>query len=197
MINVLKIVISIAAMATGTPANAQEIDPAAAGALAAGVVQQGGEILREAPGQLDGLLDDAADGRQFETEASCLAHLQLAAQFAALVRNTMPFSNAWTLEDARGPVVKLRMMLAGERNHVELHCDGAAMTADRLPWGEGSSEPRLVEASTLDAALGALFVLNAEGAFDTEEQVVPTESLPTLPPEAPMSGSATPATGLE
>jgi hypothetical protein len=161
----------VAVMLSNQNVNAQDMGPAVAGALAAGALQQGTDLLRQAPEQLEGLLETAGKRHEFETEKSCLAHLQLAAQFAALARNTMPFSDAWTLEDERGPVVKLRVMLGGDRTHVELSCDKKLLRAEVLPWGEGSSEESQLQMSTLDAGLGALFVLHGEGAFEENPEV--------------------------
>jgi hypothetical protein len=162
-----------------------------AAGVAAGALARTGDLLQQAPAQLDGLLADAGQGHAFETEKSCLAHLQLAAQFAALTRNIMPFSEAWTLEDERGPVVKLRTMFSGERVHVELSCDGTVMRAEDLPWGEGSPEARRLQLSTLDAGVGAFFILDQEGAFD--EDAAATEG--TGPGVDPGAGTAPLLTG--
>lgn len=166
-----------------------EIGSGIAGALAAGAaagaLAQGSGYLQEAPEQLEGLLADAKESREFESAKSCLAHLQLAGQFAALARNTMPFSDAWTLEDERGPVVRLRIMLGGAQTHIELSCDGRLMQAKELPWGTGSPDPRPLQLSSLDAGLGALFILNGEGAFEGMQEAGEPGAEPTPPPPSP------------
>jgi hypothetical protein len=183
----------VALILTGQPMYAQDlgssgISPSTAGALAAAAIAKGNSYLEEAPEQLEEMLDSAKVGQEFETEKSCFAHLQLAAQFGALARNTMPFSNISTLEDGRGPVVKIRVMLAGERTHVELSCDGSVLKAVELPWGDGSPEAQPFQMSSLDAGLGALFVLQQEGAFESETgagaELAPTPA-PPLPSVAP------------
>jgi hypothetical protein len=176
----------VALILTGHSIHAQDlgssgISPSIAGALAAGAIAKGNSYLEEAPEKLEGMLDSAKVGQKFETEKSCLAHLQLAAQFGALARNTLPFSDVSTLEDARGPVVRIRVMLAGERTHVELSCNGSALKAEELPWGEGPPEAQPLQMSSLDAGLGALFVLQQEGAFESEDDAG-AEPAPSPPP---------------
>lgn len=174
-----------------------EVGSGIAGALAAGAaagaLAQGSAYLQAAPEQLEGLLADAEKGQDFASDESCLAHLQLAGQFAALARNTMPFSDAWTFEDERGPVVRLRVMLGGARTHVELSCDGSRMLAKELPWGTGSSDPRPLQLSSLDAGLGALFILNGEGAFDEVEEGDPDLSGQRSTKPVPLPSSSLPS----
>lgn len=196
----------VALILTGQSMHAQDlgssgISSSIAGALAAGAVAKGSIYLEEAPHQLEGMLDSAKAGEEFETEKSCLAHLQLAAQFGALARNTMPFSDVSTLEDARGPVVKIRVMLSGEQTHVELSCDGSVLKAEELPWGDGSPEAQPFQMSSLDAGLGALFILQQEGALESETdagaELAPPPSLP-LPSTAPNAEAVpAPATSRE
>ena len=155
-------------------------------------IAKGNSYLEEAPEQLEGMLDSAKAGQEFETEKSCLAHLQLAAQFGALARNTMPFSDVSTLEDARGPVVRIRVILAGERTHVELSCSGTTLKAAELLWGDGSPESQPLEMSSLDAGLGALFVLQQEGAFESEADA-DAGAEPAPPPSNAPNAEAVPA----
>ena len=77
----------------------------------------------------------------------------------------MPFSSVKTMEDDRGPVAKVRMMLSGEQLHLEIFCEGSTLKAIHLPWGEGERDPVEYHASTLDAALGALIIAQSQGAF--------------------------------
>lgn len=53
-----------------------------AAGVATGALALSGELLQHAPEQLNGL--PAREGYAFETGKSCLAHLQLAAQLAAI-----------------------------------------------------------------------------------------------------------------
>lgn len=193
----------VALILTGQSAHAQDlgssgISPSIAGALAAGAIAKGSSYLEEAPEQLEGMLDSAKVGQEFETEKGCLAHLQLAAQFGALARNTLPFSDVSTLEDARGPVVRIRVMLAGERTHVEVSCNGSALKAEELPWGNGSPDAKPLQMSSLDAGLGALFVLQQEGAFESEADAgaEPAPPPPPLLPNAAPDAEEVPAPAI-
>jgi hypothetical protein len=172
----------LSSQTTSAQETSGEASPEAPGAFAGGAVvgaiTQGADLLKQAPTQLQNILAAARAGHEFDTEERCLAYLQLAAQFAALARNTMPFSDAWTFEDYRGPVVKLRAMLGGERFHVELNCGDKLLRAKELPWGEGPSELRPLQLSSIDAGIGALFILSGDGVFEKE----PEEDVASSPP---------------
>lgn len=117
----------------------------------------------------------------------------MAVNAGAVVANVLPFSSVQTFEDKRGPVAKFRVMLNGEKVHLEAFCDDEKMSAVPLPWGEGRSAPERVTQSSLDAVAGLLLLLQAQGAF--EKEAVQTSA--TQQPQISQSwSSAAPVAGL-
>ena len=94
------------------------------------------------PDRLSGMMDDAAAGLALGAPADCLRRLQSMALAGGLARAMLPFSDAWTLEDARGPVVRLRVVIAGLQRHQDSWCEGGRLAAETLPWGKGEAAPR-------------------------------------------------------
>ncbi len=135
------------------------------GQLGQGGVQKGKEFLDSAPEKLDKLIGEAAKGRVYADEDECRGVVQLVINVAVLTANMMPFSSVKTMEDDRGPVAKVRMMLSGKQLHLEIFCEGSTLKGIHLPWGEGERDPTEYHASTLDAALGALIIAQTQGAF--------------------------------
>ncbi|MAS44467.1 MAG: hypothetical protein CML46_11055 [Rhodobacteraceae bacterium] len=111
------------------------------------------------PDRLSGMMDDAAAGLALGAPADCLRRLQSMALAGGLARAMLPFSDAWTLEDARGPVVRLRVVIAGLQRHQDSWCEGGRLAAETLPWGKGEAAPRAVETGTLDLALAGMTAL--------------------------------------
>lgn len=176
------------------PAASQDIGANVLGGLAAGALMQGESIAREAPGMLQDFVDAAEAGKEFPDERTCLAHLQLAVNLGAIARNMMPFSEVWIFEDERGPVGRFRVMFAGERRNLEAFCDGVILRSTEVPWGDGRSEPRMVEMSSMDSVLGALIGMKVLGLFDDQA----TEDLAALAPgrrDGPSAGTGAPRTG--
>lgn len=155
----------------GLPSAAQDLGVGALALLGQGVVSQGVEILDDAQEKLNELLMSAERGEPFENEKACLTALQAAVNTGALLSNGFPFSSVHTFEDARGPVARFRLLIYGDKLHLDTYCDGSTLSGDVLPWGEGSSAPVLFSASSFDAAAGLFLALHAHGAFDTRDEV--------------------------
>jgi hypothetical protein len=110
---------------------------------------------------------------------ACLGALQGLANGAAFIANLLPFSTVQTFEDAeRGPVVRVRALLAGTKVHTEAHCQDATLVATELAWGQGSEVPLPLARGSLDAALGLLLLGAMQGAFD---EFAGTTSAPESP----------------
>ena len=140
--------------------------------MATGIAQQGlaqaDELVALAPNQLRKSLDIAIEGHDFENEEFCLGNIQAVVNLASVLSNMMPFSEVWTLEDERGPVGKLRVMLNGQRVHTEVFCDGMTLKALELPWGVGDAVPQKFTNTSLSALLGVGLNFKLQGVFDSE-----------------------------
>ncbi|OOY02666.1 hypothetical protein [Thioclava sp. F28-4] len=158
-------VVAVAFSAAPTIATSQSLDGMLLGGVVNGAKQKGAEMLNDAPQQLDNLLSSARTGKEFASETECLGNLQVLANGAAVMAKLMPFSSAATLEDQRGPVARVRLLVNGEKIHTEVWCDGQTMKAKEMPWGPGSKEPADLARGSFDAALGTLLLLQLQGAF--------------------------------
>ena len=140
--------------------------------MATGIAQQGlaqaDELVALAPNQLRKSLDIAIEGHDFESEEFCLGNIQAVVNMASVISNMMPFSEVWTLEDERGPVGKLRVMLNGQRVHTEVFCDGMTLKALELPWGVGDAVPQKFTKTSLSALLGVGLNFKLQGLLDDE-----------------------------
>ena len=140
--------------------------------MATGIAQQGlaqaDELVALAPNQLRKSLDIAIEGHDFENEEFCLGNIQAVVNLASVLSNMMPFSEVWTLEDERGPVGKLRVMLNGQRVHTEVFCDGMTLKALELPWGVGDAVPQKFTKTSLSALLGVGLNFKLQGLLDDE-----------------------------
>lgn len=145
--------------------------------MATGIAQQGlaqaDELVALAPNQLRKSLDIAIEGHDFENEEFCLGNIQAVVNLASVLSNMMPFSEVWTLEDERGPVGKLRVMLNGQRVHTEVFCDGMTLKALELPWGVGDAVPQKFTNTSLSALLGVGLNFKLQGVFDSEVEPSP------------------------
>jgi hypothetical protein len=111
------------------------------------------EFLRAASSQ-DGVTTQQA----FTSEVECLAQLQSQIATGALLAIAMPFSSVSVLEGSNGPSARFRILLNGERLHVEAHCNNNALTTERLTWGAGDDQPKQVLVAPLDLLLRGLLV---------------------------------------
>lgn len=129
-------------------------------------IERGEEIIGNAPEQLGDFLSSSQVGQEFASDSECLGALQVAVNAASVMANIMPFSSVLTQEDERGSVSRMRLVLNGEKIHVEAFCEGTKLKATPLPWGEGDAKPLEVKRSTFDATAGLLLLLQLQGAFD-------------------------------
>ena len=156
----------VIATALASSANAEDFGANLILGLGMSALNKGEEMLDDAPRQLESLLDRAAAGTDFTSEAECLGQLQLAVNSASLVSNLLPFSQVQTSEDKQGPSAAIRLLINGEKIHVQMYCDGTNLKSVPLPWGEGTQDLAIYERSTVDAVLGSLLLLHMNGAFD-------------------------------
>jgi hypothetical protein len=126
-------------------------------------IEQVEKRFSEIPEILDSGLEIAKVGKVFESPELCLGVLQTVANLGSAVSQIMPFSEAWTYEDKRGPVVRLRLMLNGKKIHTEVICEDKTLKALELPWGNGDKTPKIMISSTLNSALGIAINLQMQG----------------------------------
>lgn len=166
------------------PVSAQDWGSAMLFGLGKSVISEGEELLNDASDKLSAFLESAEQGQGFPSGMECLGALQVAVNAGTVVANILPFSSVETFEDKRGPIAKFRVLLNGEKVHLEAFCDEEQMSAVPLPWGEGNPKPEKVTKSSLDAVAGLLLLLQAQGAF--EKDAVQTSEI--QPSELPISG---------
>jgi hypothetical protein len=145
-------------------------------------------------------LDNAANKLEFETSAECLSNIQTVVSLGTIVSDLMPFSKVETLEDSRGPVGKLRVMLDGQQIHTEVFCEDKTFQALDLPWGAGNEVPVERDSSSIISLAGIVFIPMLQGFFDLK---TPNTLFPGEVNEPSGSGvvhggsSAPPMTGSE
>lgn len=133
-----------------------------------GMAKQGAaranEVLNRAPEEIERYL--ANKNQEFSTEQECLRELQLIANLGAIASNIMPFSSSWAFEDQNGSFhTRLRLLADGEKLHVNFTCSGSTLSGEMLSWSADTPDSEPQSGDTLNAALGALFLLNQRGAF--------------------------------
>ena len=175
MMSVIKFVVPLAltVIVAGSHAVAQNIYVDMATGIAQQGLAQANEVVALAPNQLRKSLDIAIEGHDFESEEFCLGNIQAVVNLGSVLSNMMPFSEVWTLEDERGPVGKLRVMLNGQRVHTEVFCDGATLKALELPWGVGDAVPHRFTNNSLSALLGVGLNFKLQGLLDDEAEPSP------------------------
>lgn len=131
-------------------------------------MENGKKMLESAPEKLEDFLKSSEQGQEFASNSACLGSLQVAINAGTVLANILSFSSVETFEDSRGPVGRFRMLINGEKLHVEAYCRESVMTASPLPWGSGNKVPRPVSQPTLDAAAGLFLLLHSQGAFNKE-----------------------------
>ena len=161
-----RLLASIIAIGLVSTASAEDLGPDLLLGLGMSAFNKGEEMLEGAPKQLESFLDGAAAGTEFTSEAECLGKLQLAVNAASLVANLLPFSQVQTSKGAQEPSAAIRLLINGEKIHVQMYCDGTTLRSVPLPWGEGTQGLEIYERSTVDAVLGSLLLLQTDGAFD-------------------------------
>lgn len=133
-----------------------------------GMAKQGAaranEVLNRAPEEIERYL--ANKNQEFSTEQECLRELHLIANLGAIASNIMPFSSSWAFEDQNGGFhTRLRLLADGEKLHVNFTCSGSTLSGEILSWSADTPDSEPQSGDTLNAALGALFLLNQRGAF--------------------------------
>lgn len=132
-------------------------------------LERGEEAIDSASQRIGRFLNSGQPPQAFGSEQECLGKLQVVVNSASVLAKIMPFSSVATLEDDRGPVGQMRLVLNGEKIYAEAYCDGAVMLVKPLPWGSGVMEPRHKEQTTFDAAAGLLLLMKLQGAFEPVE----------------------------
>lgn len=166
----------------GLPATAQDAGFSALTFLGQDMLTQGTEAFEDAQTRLNEMLRMAEEGEAFESNEKCLAALQTALNTGALMANAFPFSSVHIFEDARGPVGRFRMLIYGQKLHMESYCEGSTLAGDVLPWGSGSPDPVALSSSSLDPAAGLLLLLHAQGAFEADDITEAPATAPVITP---------------
>ena len=161
--------ITIMLSSWGVTAMAQSIYADIAAEMAKEGINQAEAKLNQLPEMLRDGIDIATAEREFETDEYCLGNVQALVNMGAIAANIMPFTKVWTYEDVRGPVGKLRVMLNGEKIHIEVYCDKNALKSKALPWGDGDKTLQEVNMSSVSALLGVGLNFQLQGIFDNEE----------------------------
>ncbi len=173
-------------VAFAAPTSAQDFGTALLLGLGQKAISEGQDLLDEAPSMMDNMLKSAEQGKTYASPQDCLGALQVAVNAGAVAANLLPFSSVQTFEDKRGPVGRFRVLVNGEKVHIEAFCREEQFSAAALPWGEGEETPVTVSQSSFDAAAGLLLLLQAQGAFaDDKEDVaalIPPETQPDAQP---------------
>ncbi|OWJ75717.1 hypothetical protein [Haematobacter genomosp. 1] len=187
-----------------SPVGAQGISPGAAIAMGQAALEQGEVAAEAAKNAAKEFEEITAKGQDFPSEAGCLSVLQSAANATRLVVNIMPFSSVQTLEDERGPVLRYRLLLNGEKHVGQVYCQGSKLTGEKAEWVNGSTLSDNSPASTLDAAMGVFALSYLRGDFGSkstedgrgaEDKDALSSSLP--PESAPPASSGRPLTSGE
>lgn len=173
----------------GLPLAAQDAGLSTLTFLGQTILTQGTEVLEDAQTRLNEMLRMAEEGEAFESSEKCLAALQTAVNTGALMSKAFPFSSVHIFEDARGPVGRFRMLIYGQKLHIESYCEGSTLSGDVLPWGNGAPDPVALSSSSFDAAAGLLLLLHAQGAFEAEDIASAPATAPIITPPAGSSST--------
>lgn len=148
--------------------SAQIVNDGMAAGIARQSLAQADAAIDMVPNLLSQGLEIARVGHEFETQENCLGNVQNVVNMGAVVSDMMPFSSVAIFEDNRGPVGRLRVMINGQKIHVDVFCDGETLKALDLPWGEGDEDPRDYSRGALGAILGVGLNLKLQGVFESE-----------------------------
>ena len=166
----------------GASVSAQSIYADIASEMAKEGINQAEAKLNQLPEMLRDGIDIATAEREFESDEYCLGNVQALINMGAVASNIMPFTKVWTYEDDRGPVGKLRVMLNGEKIHIEIYCDKNVLKSKTLPWGDGDKTPQEVNMSSVSALLGVGLNFQLQGIFD-EAEIKQELNYPSLNPQ--------------
>ena len=156
----------------GASVSAQSIYADIASEMAKEGINQAEAKLNQLPEMLRDGIDIATADREFESDEYCLGNVQALVNMGAVASNIMPFTKVWTYEDVRGPVGKLRVMLNGEKIHIEVYCDKNVLKSKTLPWGDGDKILQEVNMSSVSALLGVGLNFQLQGIFKNEDIVL-------------------------
>ena len=166
----------------GASVSAQSIYADIASEMAKEGINQAEAKLNQLPEMLRDGIDIATAEREFESDEYCLGNVQALINMGAVASNIMPFTKVWTYEDDRGPVGKLRVMLNGEKIHIEIYCDKNVLKSKTLPWGDGDKTLQEVNMSSVSALLGVGLNFQLQGIFD-EAEIKQEPNYPSLKPQ--------------
>jgi hypothetical protein len=166
----------------GASVSAQSIYADIASEMAKEGINQAEAKLNQLPEMLRDGIDIATAEREFESDEYCLGNVQALINMGAVASNIMPFTKVWTYEDDRGPVGKLRVMLNGEKIHIEIYCDKNVLKSKTLPWGDGDKTLQEVNMSSVSALLGVGLNFQLQGIFD-EAEIKQELNYPSLNPQ--------------
>ena len=166
----------------GASVSAQSIYADIASEMAKEGINQAEAKLNQLPEMLRDGIDIATAEREFESDEYCLGNVQALINMGAVASNIMPFTKVWTYEDDRGPVGKLRVMLNGEKIHIEIYCDKNVLRSKTLPWGDGDKTLQEVNMSSVSALLGVGLNFQLQGIFD-ETEIKQELNYPSLNPQ--------------
>ena len=155
-------------LAYATPMSAQDFGAGMLFGLGKSALSEGKELLDEAPDRLEEFLQSAEQGQTFLSAVECLGALQVGVNAGSIIANILPFSSVETFEDKRGPVAKFRVLLNGNKVHLEAFCDKKTMSAVPLPWANGNPAPERITQSSIDAIAGLLLLLQMQGVFGND-----------------------------
>ena len=175
-------IVSMMLSSLGATTSAQSIYADIASEMAKEGINQAEAKLNQLPDMLRDGLDIATAEREFESNEFCLGNVQALVNMGAVASNIMPFTKVWTYEDGRGPVGKLRVMLNGEKIHIEVYCNKTVLKSKILPWGDGDKTLREVNMSSVSALLGVGLNFQLQGIFD-EIGVGQELEFPSLKPQ--------------
>lgn len=120
--------------------------------------EQGLVALEKAPRALEELQSAILEGKEYPSNRECLGALQVLTNGAKVLSNLLPFSTVAEFEDDRGPVGRSRILLNGEKVHLEAYCDRSVMRAKSLPWGAHTGLETPSKSGSLDAIAGAILL---------------------------------------
>lgn len=135
----------VLALATAGPAVPQDLEQTLLPVADAERIADFVEFLRVASSE-----DGTTARNEFTSEVECLARLQNDIATGALLATSMPFSSVDVFEGGKGPSARFRILLNGERMHVEAYCNSNALTTERLAWGAGDDQPKQVLVAPFD-----------------------------------------------
>lgn len=144
------------------------------GTLAENLAKQGlrqaEDIVEAAPLILETIEAELERGVSFESAEVCLMNLQSIVAAGNIVSNSLPFSQVWTLEDSRGPVGRLRLILNGKKISYDIFCEESDLITEELDWESGRNlAVQEVTNTSISSALGITLNLRLQEAMANVE----------------------------